>query len=97
METTVILETRADHLKEFGKMFCTQFFMYCVCCISYRALAQARYLATFTTDITFGYCAYYVTRKIANSHSRAGQAGYVIGGAFGSLMAIWLTQHFWGR
>lgn len=85
------------HIKEFVSMFAVQFVQYCLVSISYRAMAQGRVVPTFFIDLIYGFGAFYIIRKVAKAESKSAVAGYVLGGACGSVMAIWLTQKAWGQ
>lgn len=83
-------------VKEFAAVFAVQFVQYCLVSVAYRAMAQARYAPTFLIDLVYGFGAFYVIQKVAKAESKAAVAGYVLGGAFGSCAAIWITQKAWG-
>ena len=90
---------RWPNIKAFCLMFAIQFIQYCICSISYRAMAQARYGATFVTDVVFGLNSFFIVKKIAQEEKETQTAaafGYTLGGALGSLLAIWLTKRMFG-
>jgi hypothetical protein len=78
-------------------MFIGQFFSYCICCMSFRALADGLYAWTFTTDLVFSINSYFVMRRIKNQDSKGSLWGYTIGGPCGSVVAIFITKHLWGH
>lgn len=91
--------TLAQKWKEFAILFAVQFLGYCIVCISYIALAKGSYLITFCTDITCGLNSYFVIRRIsasADNKNPLGLVGYTLGGACGSMLAIWISKTLLG-
>jgi hypothetical protein len=80
--------------KEFFLLFFVQLFQYCIICISYIALAKANYGVVFVTDLVCGVNSYFLIRTIAGTEgkSKLGIVGYVLGGATGSMLAIWISK-----
>jgi hypothetical protein len=84
--------------KEFFTLFFVQLFQYCIICISYISLAKANYAWTFGTDIICGLNGYFIIRKIAATESKnpLSIVGYTLGGAIGSMLAIWISKRMVG-
>lgn len=84
--------------KEFWLLFGVQAFQYCIICISYISLAKGSYFWTFSSDIVCGLNGYFIIKKIANSEAKntLGIIGYTLGGATGSMMAIWIAKRLVG-
>ena len=90
------LPTRSD-LRVFGVMAGTQLVLYFIFSVNARALAQARVCWTFGSDLLFGYVQYNMLKRVAKNEDSWGTAGYVLGGAFGSVFAIYLTRWLFGQ
>jgi hypothetical protein len=86
--------TNSQRWREFFILFFVQLFQYCIVCISYIALNKGSYVWTFATDIICGLNSFFIIRKIATTETKntLGLVGYVLGGATGSVLAIWLTK-----
>ena len=83
-------------IKSFMLIFGVQFIQYCIVSISYRAMAQGRYVWTFVTDMIYGLNSFYLIKRIMKSDSNLEIIGYTLGGACGSMLAIWITKQVFG-
>lgn len=90
------LPTRGD-LKSAAIMAAVQLLVYFLFSVNARALAQGRKGWTFGSDLVYAAVSYYVIRKVAKNESSWGQLGFVVGGAFGSVLAIYLTRWIFGQ
>jgi hypothetical protein len=76
----------------FAFMFCIQLIQYFLITVNYRAVAQGRYGATFMSDLAIAANGYMLIHFVANSTGLLAFSGYALGGAFGSVLAIWVTK-----
>lgn len=83
-------------MKNCAKLFLTQMFSYCVVCVSFIALAKGNYALTFIADVGCGVNSYFLIRRVsqAKDGDHWGTLSYVLGGATGSVIAIWLMKLF---
>jgi hypothetical protein len=70
-------------------------------CISsnFRALAKGLYVWTAITDMALVFQGIIITKMMiedARSRDIISIIAFTLGGACGSLMSIWVTNHFWG-
>ena len=85
-------------LKTFAYFFGVQFLNYAVLCWNIRAVAQAWYLSLFFTDILLAWIGFHMIGQVAEARkSRTAMAGYVLGGACGSLVSVWITRRLFGQ
>lgn len=91
-----IRPAKAD-LKAAGMMAGVQLLVYFIFSVNARALAQGRTFWTFSSDLVYAAVSYYVIKNVAKNESRWGQVGYVLGGAWGSVLAILLTKYIFGQ
>ena len=77
-------------------LFLVQLVQYCIFCISCIVMNRGQYAATFVTDMFYGLNAFFIVKKIASSDNVLGieAAAYTVGGATGSVLAIWITKHW---
>lgn len=83
-------------MKAFAKFFGLQFVVYGVFCWNARAIATGRLGHLFVSDLIYAYMAFTIVKMIADSKTWGEKLGYTLGGAFGSVLSVWLTKHFWG-
>ena len=83
-------------LKRCSQLFFTQMFAYCVVCISFIAMNRGNYLLTFVTDVGCGLNSYFLIRRVAQAKDgdHIGMVSYIMDGATGSIIAMWLTKIF---
>lgn len=88
--------TLKERSKEFALLFSVQFFQYCIVCVSFIALAKGSYAWTFITDMACGINSFFIIQRISSMDrkSHSGMVAYTIGGASGSMLAIYLTKRF---
>jgi hypothetical protein len=87
---------RAD-IKAFLVMCGSQLLTYFLFSVNARALAQGRMVWTFFTDLIYASISYFVIRRVSQNQSAFGQIGFVMGGAWGSVLAIALTKKLFGQ
>ncbi len=83
--------------KTFLLFFSIQFLSYAMLCWNYRSVAQARYGGIFFSDLACAAISFNLIKKVANTNSRVAMAGYVLGGAFGSIVSVWVTKSVFGQ
>ena len=76
--------------------FAVQFLNYAILCWNYRAVAQARYGNVFASDLMCAAISFTLIKRVAKTDSRAALAGYVLGGAVGSVVSVWITKGVFG-
>ena len=77
--------------------FAVQFVSYGMLCWNYRSIAQARFANIFASDLCCAALGFTLIKKIANTESRVAMAGYVLGGAIGSVCSVWVTKQVYGQ
>jgi uncharacterized membrane protein YeaQ/YmgE (transglycosylase-associated protein family) len=85
--------------KEFWTtLFVVQLISYCLFCLSLIVVTRGNYLGTVVTDTLYGLNAFFIMRRVAkmDDSSKMGMFGYTLGGTIGSLLSIWITNHFHG-
>ena len=88
---------RREDLKAFFVMGGCQLLTYFLFSVNARALAQGRMAWTFISDLVYACVGYYVIKNVAKNENRWGQFGFVLGGAWGSVLAIALTKRLFGQ
>lgn len=83
------------NLLSFVKLFAVQFVNYALLCWNYRSVAQARYAHVFASDLFCAAVSFWLIRRVVRSGSRWEAAGYVAGGAVGSVASVWVTRTIW--
>lgn len=86
-----------NRIREFGFFYFAQALSYAVITWNYRATAQARYAHMFISDMGCAFLGFVLIRKVAEAKSKAAMAGYVLGGACGSLLSAWLSKIVFGQ
>jgi len=92
-----ITKKQASTALQLGAM---QFLNWGICTISWRAVAQANYMASVITDTTLATLTFFVIRKMVKEQDDASFIqwfGYTIGGVFGTLVGIWSSIHLLGK
>jgi len=82
-------------LATFGLFFAAQFVFYGFITWNYRAVAQASYLHIFISDLFCAFIAFTMIKRVAQNGDLVAMAGYVLGGACGSVVAAWITKRLW--
>jgi hypothetical protein len=76
--------------------FAVQALNYALLCWNYRAVAQARLGNVFVSDLACAAISFTLIKRVAKAESRAAMAGYVLGGAVGSVVSVYATKGFFG-
>ena len=84
-------------LREFAFFFAVQFLNYALLCWNYRAVAQARYGNVFASDLCCAAISFTLIKRVARTESGAAMAGYILGGAFGSVVSVYVTRGIFGQ
>jgi hypothetical protein len=84
-------------MKQFSLFFSVQCLQYFLITVNYRAVSQGLYGWTFISDMAVAFNGFLLIKRIADDKSRAGLVGYTLGGAVGSVAAIWITKHLFGQ
>jgi hypothetical protein len=79
-------------VREFLFLFSVMFLQYFLATLNIRACAQANYLFTALSDMAIAFNSYFLIKRVADSKSKLGLAGYIIGGAIGSQLGIYVTK-----
>lgn len=88
------------HLKrvrEFAFFFGAQALNYAVITWNYRSTAQARYCHMFVSDMACAFLGFTLIKRVADTQSRVALAGYVLGGACGSVLSAWASTIVFGQ
>lgn len=80
----------------FLKFFLIQCLNYGILCWNFRAVAQARYVHIGLSDLCCAAISFTLIKRVAQTDSRAAMAGYIVGGAVGSVVSVWITKTVWG-
>ena len=83
-------------LRSAALLFFVQLFSYGICSVSYIVMNRGQYALTFGFDLLFGLNAFFIVKRIAKSDDKLGwdATAYTLGGATGSVLAIWITKHW---
>lgn len=81
---------------EFLRFFALQFLAYFVSCWNLRVIAQAHYGSIVLSDFVVAAVNFSLIREVAKAETLMARAGFVAGGALGSVLATWLTQRLYG-
>jgi hypothetical protein len=79
-------------VKEFFKFFLVQCLAYALITWNWRSIAHTAYLHIFVSDLLYAAVNFKIIKHVADAKSNAALAGYILGGACGSLAATWLTR-----
>lgn len=83
-------------MKDFWLFFAIQFMQFFLITVNLRAAAQGLYVWTALSDLLISTNNFLLIKRIAQSESKTAMLGYALGGAFGSVLAIWATKHLYG-
>ena len=86
-----------EAVKTFLFFFAVQFLNYAMLCWNYRAVAQARYGNVFASDLMCAAISFTLIKRVAKTDSRAAMAGYILGGAVGSVVSVFVTRRIFGQ
>lgn len=79
-------------MREFLFLFIVMFLQYFLATLNIRACAQANYLFTALSDMAIAANSFYLIKRVGESKSKWGLAGYIIGGVIGSQLGIYVTK-----
>ena len=83
-------------MKELVRFFGLQFVYYFVATWNFRVIAQAHYASILVSDVCLATVSFTLIQRISKSESNTARAGFVLGGASGSLLAAWITKTLYG-
>ena len=83
--------------KTFLVFFSIQCVNYGLITWNYRAVAQARFISIFASDLCCAAVSFKLIKRIVKHDSHAAMAGYVLGGAVGSVLSAWITKLVYGQ
>lgn len=83
--------------RDFLVLLLLQLFIYFLFSVNARALAQGLVAWTVFSDLIYSFFSYKILRKVNRNDSGWGEAGYVLGGAWGSALAIYVTRYLFGH
>lgn len=83
-----------NNIKEGAILFGAQMISFAIISINYRAVAQANYIWSISTDVIIAALSYFVIRRIAKStcNSIAQWTGFTIGSATGTAIGIFISK-----
>jgi hypothetical protein len=88
---------KSTSFRDFWFFFGVQFLSYAIICWNWRAIAQGRYASIFVSDMIFAGVNFLLIKRVSEAKSKAALAGYVLGGACGSLVSVWITRKLYGE
>jgi hypothetical protein len=77
-------------------LFAAQCVSYGLICWNYRAVAKGMIPQVVVSDLLFAALQFKVLKRVAAAESNLAWAGYVLGGAAGSALSVYLTKLAWG-
>ena len=84
--------------REFCFFFCVQALSYGAITWNLRSTAQARFIHMIISDMACAFIGFKLIGKVAGAgDSKPALAGYVLGGAFGSVLSAWLSTKVFGQ
>jgi len=84
-------------LRQFTFFFSVQALSYAAITWNYRSTAQARYGHMFASDMLCAFLGFTLIKRIADTKSKVALAGYVLGGACGSVLSAWTSTLVFGQ
>lgn len=81
----------------FWLFFAVQCLSYGMLCWNYRAIAQARFVGIFVSDLFCAFIGFSLIKYVAGTKSHVARAGYVLGGAIGSVISVYITKVVFGQ
>ena len=82
--------------REFLLMFLAQALNFALLCWNYRAVALGYIPTTVLSDFVIAAVQFKLIKRVALAQGNASFAGYVLGGAVGSAISVYLTKAVWG-
>jgi hypothetical protein len=83
--------------KQFLFFFVLQFISYGLITWNYRAISQARYFSIGFSDLCVAGLGFTAIQRVSKAEGRWAMAGYVLGGAVGSVLSAWITHRIYGQ
>ena len=80
-------------MKRFWIFFFGQMALYGLIAFNVRALAAGNIPTTVLTDVLIASVSFTVIKRIGEAGKRVEFFGYILGGAFGSVIALWVAKH----
>lgn len=90
-------EPERSPFRVFVFFFSVQCLSYGMLCWNYRSVAQAWFGSIFVSDLCCAAITFSLIKHVAGTKSKVAQAGYILGGAIGSVIAVWLTRIIYGK
>jgi hypothetical protein len=84
-------------VRQFWLFFGIQFMQFFLITINLRAAAQGLYAWTAFSDLLISANNFLLIKRISQSESRPALIGYSLGGALGSILAIYITKVLYGQ
>jgi hypothetical protein len=82
-------------MKSFWKIFALQLIDFILICINFRAVAHLQYVPAILTDTLMCAMGWSFFQIMKDDSSRGARAGFIVGGAVGSLIGMYVTR-LWG-
>ena len=79
-------------IRHFAVLFLSQFLVYGIITWTCRSIAYGYVGQVFTSDLACGAITFTVIKNISKSESSTDIIGYVLGGACGSVVSMWITS-----
>lgn len=76
------------------RLFVLNFVLCFIITINWRAIANLRYGFAWFSDVGYFFIQYATIKHVVKSDRFTDQLAYAIGGATGSILAMWLTRTF---
>ena len=83
-------------LRQFAFFFSVQALSYAAITWNYRSTAQA-HSHMFASDMLCAFLGFTLIKRIADTKSKVALAGYVLGGACGSVLSAWASTLVFGQ
>jgi hypothetical protein len=85
-------DIKLKDIKDSFILFFAQMLSFAIITINYRAVAQASYIWSASTDIVVAGLSYFVVRRIAKSKDSIFQwIGFTLGSAIGTIIGIFIS------
>ena len=82
-------------VKPFVTFFVVQAVAYLVLVTNLRAISGLQYEFAMGTEMLYLFMQWHILRRVVGATRKREQAGYILGGAAGTLLSMWLTRS-WG-
>ena len=84
-------------MKQFCLFFVVQFLYYGLLTWNYRSIAAGYVPSVFVSDLLCAAVSFSLIKRVAEARTRTAMAGYVLGGAVGSVVSIAATKAIYGK